>query len=253
MNGAPGAGAGRFAGRLAVVTGGASGIGAASARALAVGGARVIVADVDLARAEAVAGECGGVAHAVDVCDRAAVFGLFDALDAAPAVLVTCAGGAPRSPALDTDEATFARALQLNAGGFWRCAQEAARRAIAAGTPLAVVHVASSLHRGPAPGLAHFAAAKAASVTLVRCLAQELAPHRVRVNAVIPGPVETPMTTPVWDAAPGLRDALRSRIPLGRLGTGDDVARTVAWLASDDADWVTGSLVTVDGGLEVAA
>jgi len=253
VSAAPGTGTGRFAGRLAVVTGGASGIGAATARALSGEGARVVVADIDPGRAQAVAAECGGVAHSVDVCDRAAVSRLFAGLDAAPAVLVTCAGGAPRSPALETDEDTFARALQLNAGGFWRCAQEAARRAVAAGTPLAIVHVASSLHRGPAPGLAHFAAAKAASVTLVRCLAQELASHRVRVNAVIPGPVETPMTTPVWDAAPGLRDTLRSRIPLGRLGTAADVARAATWLASDDADWVTGSLITVDGGLEVAA
>ncbi len=253
MNEAPGAGAGRFAGRLAVVTGGASGIGAATARALAAEGARVVVADLDLERAQVVAAECGGSARHVDVCERELVTALFDSLEAAPAVLVTCAGGAPRSPALETDEATFTRSLQLNAGGFWRCAQEAARRAVAAGTPLAIVHVASSLHRGPAPGLAHFAAAKAASVTLVRCLAQELAARRVRVNAVIPGPVETPMTTPVWDAAPSLRDTLRGRIPLGRLGTAADVARAAAWLASDEADWVTGSLVTVDGGLEVAA
>ena len=245
--------AGRFAGRLAVVTGGASGIGAAVARELAAGGARVVIADLDLARAQSLAAELGGEARRVDVCERDQVVALFAGLPGAPDVLVTSAGGAPRSAALDTDEATFARTLQLNTGGFWRCAQEAARRAVAAGQPLAIVHVASSLHRGPAPGLAHFAAAKAASVTLVRCLAQELAPQRIRVNAVIPGPVETPMTTPVWDAMPGLRESLGARIPLGRIGTPADVARAVAWLASDEAEWVTGALLPVDGGLEVAA
>lgn len=247
---------GRFAGRLAVVTGGASGIGAAVVRELARGGAEVVVADLDAGRAAALAGELGAIAtvHArcVDVRERAAVESLFVGLPRAPGLLVTCAGGAPRSAALDTDEATFAATLQLNTAGFWRCAQVAARAARAVDAPLSIVHVASSLHRGPAPGLAHFAAAKAASVTLVRCLAQEWAVHRIRVNAVVPGPVETPMTTPVWDASPGLREGLRAGVPLGRLGEPDDVARAVAWLASDEAAWVTGTLLTVDGGLEVA-
>lgn len=245
---------GRFAGRLALVTGGASGIGAASAHELAAGGAQVVVADLDGARAAALAAQLGSAALArvVDVRERAAVESLFASLPRAPDVLVTCAGGAPRSAALDTDEATFEAALQLNAGGFWRCAQLAARAAIGAARPLAIVHVASSLHRGPAPGLAHFAAAKAASVTLVRCLAQEWASLRIRVNAVIPGPVETPMTTPVWDRSPGLREALVAAMPLGRLGTPPDVAHAVAWLASDEASWVTGTLLQVDGGLEVA-
>jgi NAD(P)-dependent dehydrogenase (short-subunit alcohol dehydrogenase family) len=250
--------AGRFAGRLAVVVGGASGIGAAAAREFALGGAQVVVADLDASRAAGWARELAavtpGVASAatVDVRERASVEALFAGLPRAADLLVTSAGGAPRSAALDTDEATFAAALQLNAGGFWRCAQVAARAAVAAARPLAIVHVASSLHRGPAPGLAHFAAAKAASVTLVRCLAQEWAAQAIRVNAVVPGPVETPMTTPVWDAAPGLREAIRATLPLGRLGQPPDVARAIAWLASDEASWVTGALLQVDGGLEVA-
>jgi len=243
---------GRFAGRLAVVTGGASGIGAAVVRELAAGGAQVVVADLDGARAAALAADTGASAHRLDVRDRAGVEALFAGLGRPADILVTCAGGAPRSRALDTDEATFAAALQLNTGGFWRCAQVAARAAIARHTALSVVHVASSLHRGPAPGLAHFAAAKAASVTLVRCLAQEWAADGVRVNAVVPGPVETPMTAPLWDRSPGLREALRARIPLGRIGEPVDVARAVAWLASDEAAWVTGIVMPVDGGLEVA-
>ncbi len=244
--------AGRFAGRLAVVTGGASGIGAAIVEELAAGGAEVTIADLSLAAAAALAARVDGRAVQVDVCERAAVAALFAGLGRAPDILVTCAGGAARSLALDTDEATFLASLQLNAGGFWRCAQEAARAAIGAGVPLAVVHVASSLHRGPAPGLAHFAAAKAASITLVRCLAQEWARDGVRVNAVVPGPVETPMTSPLWDANPGLRERLRTRIPLGRVGEPCDIARAVAWLASDEAAWVTGAVMPVDGGLEVA-
>jgi meso-butanediol dehydrogenase/(S,S)-butanediol dehydrogenase/diacetyl reductase len=244
--------AGRFAGRLAVVTGGASGIGAAVARELAAGGAAVVVADLDAARAAALAVAIGARAQPLDVCDRGQVDALFAGLGQAADILVTCAGGAGRSVALDTDEATFGASMQLNAGGFWRCAQVAARAAINAHRPLSIVHVASSLHRGPAPGLAHFAAAKAASVTLVRCLAQEWAADGVRVNAVVPGPVETPMTAPLWDRSPGVRETLRARIPLGRIGEPPDVARAVAWLASDEASWVTGAVLPVDGGLEVA-
>jgi NAD(P)-dependent dehydrogenase (short-subunit alcohol dehydrogenase family) len=230
-----------LAGRLAVVTGGASGIGGATAGRLTALGAEVVIGDI---KAE-------GPAR-LDVRERAQVSAFFAALPRAPDMLVTCAGGAKRAAALDVDEALLAESYQLNLGGFWRCAQEAARRAVAANTPLAVVHVASSLHRGPAPQLSHFAAAKAASVTMVRCLAQELAVHRIRVNAVVPGPIETPATTPRWDARPGHRDALRASLPLGRIGEPKDVVGAITWLLSDEADWVTGTVLTVDGGLDIA-
>lgn len=241
-----------FDGRLAVVTGGASGIGAQVARNLAARGAQVVIADLDESGAQTLAATIGAQALPVDVCERQQVAAMFSDLPEPPAVLVTCAGGAPRRAALDVDEALLQDTLQLNTGGFWRCAQEAARRAIDAGTGLAIVHVASSLYRGPAPELSHFAAAKAASVALVRCLAQELAGHRIRVNCVVPGPVETPMTTPVWDAAPGIREAIASRLPLGAIGEPTDVAPAITWLASDEAAWVTGAVLHVDGGLDVA-
>ena len=241
-----------FSGRLAVVTGGGSGIGAQVATLLAARGAEVIVADVNQGAARAIAKRIGATARAVDVRDRDQVADLFGSLERAPAVLVTCAGGASRQPALEVDEALFHDTFDLNAGGFWRCTQEAARRSIAAGTALSVVHLASSLHRGPAPELSHFSAAKAASVALVRCFAQELAGEKIRVNAVIPGPVETAATTPIWDARPGLREALAQKLPLARIGQPIDVAPAVLWLASDAAAWVTGAVLNVDGGLDVA-
>ena len=100
--------------------------------------------------------------------------------------------------------------------------------------------------------MSHFSAAKAASVTLVRCFAQELAGEKIRVNAVIPGPVETAATTPIWDGRPGLRQALAEKLPLARIGQPIDVAPAVVWLASDEAAWVTGAVLNVDGGLDVA-
>ena len=242
-----------FAGQLAVVTGGGSGIGAAIAQSLAGRGADVVVADRDESAASRVAEAIGGKAHQVDVTDRNQVRAMFTGLAQPPRVLVTCAGGARRTPALEVDEELFAETINLNAGGFWRCTQEAAQRCLEACTGLSVVHIASSLHRGPAPELSHFAAAKAASITLVRCLAQELAPYGVRVNGVIPGPVETPTTTPIWDAQPQLREALKNKLPLARIGDPVDIAPAVIWLASDEAAWVTGSILTVDGGLGVSA
>lgn len=243
---------GDFAGRLAVITGGASGIGAEVARILAQRGAEVVIADLDEDRATSLAATIDAQARPVDVRERSQVRKLFDSLDRPPAVLVTCAGGARRCEVLDVDDALFHDTLNLNAGGFWRCTQEAARCAMAHAAPLAVVHLASSLHRGPAPELSHFAAAKAASVALVRCLAQELAAHKIRVNGVIPGPVETPATAPIWDARPDIRAQLSQRLPLGRIGTPGDIAPAVAWLASDEARWVTGAVLSVDGGLDVA-
>jgi NAD(P)-dependent dehydrogenase (short-subunit alcohol dehydrogenase family) len=181
-----------FSGELAVVTSGASGLGAATARRLAELGTAVRIGDLT-----------GAGAEKLDVRDREAVKRFFESMPRAPDVLITCAGGAKRAAALDVNEALLAETLQLNLGGFWRCAQEAARRALAEKTHLAIVHVVSSLHRGSAPQLSHFAAANAASVTMVRCLAQEWAVHHIRVNAVVPGPLETPATTPLWDARPG--------------------------------------------------
>ena len=235
---------GAFAEKLAVVTGGASGIGAACAEHLRAQGATVVIGDIQVG-SESI--------EYLDVTNRESVVGFFGSLDRAPDILITCAGGAARADALDVDDAVMDAAMSLNFGGFWRCAQEAARRAVAAAQPLAIAHVGSSLHRGPAPDLSHFAAAKAASMTMVRCLAQELAPNDIRVNAVIPGPIETQATKPVWDAQPHIRAALRDALPLGSIGTPDDVVPAILFLASSDAAWTTGTILTIDGGLDVAS
>jgi len=238
--------------RLVVVTGGGSGIGATASLALADAGAEVIVADLDFNAATMVAARIGGTAIAVDVCDRASVISLFTSLARSPDALLTCAGGASRCPALDVDDELMFNSLHLNTGGFWRCAQEAARRSIADRRPLAIAHVASSLYAGPAPGLSHFAAAKGASISLVRCLAQEWAAHGIRVNAIIPGPIDTPATERVWGEHPEIRAAIEARMPTGRVGRTADLIPIINWLLHDSTEWVTGSLITVDGGWSVA-
>lgn len=237
---------------VALVVGGASGIGAAIARRLRAEGVPVVVADLDLAAATRLAAELGCDARPVDVTDPASVAALYDGLDPLPSLLVHSAGGATRHPAIEIDEATWAQSFQLNAGGFFRTAQQLARRLIAAGRPGSIVQIASALHEGPAPGLAHFAAAKAASVTLVRCFASEWAASGIRVNALTPGPIDTPMTRRAWQRRSAQEQAdYVARIPLGRLGDPDDVAQLAAFLLAEDARWITGSVFGLDGGLAV--
>lgn len=243
----------RFQDQIAVVTGGAAGIGAEIARRLVHEGARVWVADLNAEAAREAILTAGAEPRAVDVRSRADVRALIQELPRSPDVLITSAGGAARCPALEVDEALFMDTMSLNAGGFWRSAQEAAIRARREGTRLRVVHIASSLHRGPAPGLSHFAAAKAASLTLVRCMANELGRDGIRVNAVVPGPVQTTAAEAAWGEQPGLARRLRERLPLGVMGVPGDVAAAALWLASSEAEWVTGIAMSVDGGWDVSA
>lgn len=237
---------------VALVTGGANGIGRAVAIGLRERTSRVVVADTDrealvLLREHGVEGEC------VDATDRCALATLVDGLDVAPQLLVTCAGGAPRSKGLDIDAQLFCDTLSLNTCAYLWSAQAVARRLLRESWPGSFVHVASSLYQGPAPELAHFAAAKAASVTLVRCLADELAPHDIRVNAVLPGLVETQMTLPIFERRPEFHRAAVAATRRGRLGLPQDIAAAIIYLLSDEADWVTGTLLRVDGGLSVTS
>ncbi|MET7880601.1 SDR family oxidoreductase [Micromonospora profundi] len=244
MSSGPGAARAAVVTRVAVVTGGASGIGAAVVRRLARDGMHVVVADVDLDAAREVAAEVGGRAAHIDVTDSRAVEALF-ADGPNPDVLVCSAGGAPRSAALEIDDQTFGAVLDLNVGGFFRCARAAARRSIRLSRPLSIVHVGSSLAEGAATDLAHFGAAKAACASLVRTLAVEWASHGIRVNSVVPGLVRTPATAAVLASHEA---SLARDVPLGRVGEPDDVAGAVAYLVGADAGWVTGTAVTVDGG-----
>ena len=256
----------------AVVTGGASGIGAGAARRLARDGAAVVITDLARSRdgGELVVEEIrttGGTAefHALDVRDEAAVGALFERLaqDGTTAdVLVTSAGvdthpdAVARVPLAHLPVDHFDFVLDVNLLGTFSCAREFAIRAIDAGRPASIVTIASLAAKKPKGGV--YAVSKAAVWMLTRALALELGPHRIRVNSVAPGLIDTPMLRHRTALAGGAgetgdsveayyRDDL-SRLPLQRPGTIDEVAAVISFLASDEASYVTGAVLGPDGG-----
>jgi NAD(P)-dependent dehydrogenase (short-subunit alcohol dehydrogenase family) len=243
----------RFADRRALVTGGASGIGLAAARLLRAEGAAVALVD----RAPAVAAigaELGatGIRADVTVQDEveAAVGHAAGALGGPPDLLVAAAGVYPVQPALDLDAAGWDAVLAVNLRGAFLVARSVARRLD--GARGAIVTVASmAAERGDATEpAAHYAAGKAGVLGLTRQLAVEWAPA-IRVNAVSPGVIDTPMLRLMDDPASGAA-YVRERVPLRRLGDADEVARAIVFLLSDDASYITGAAVPVDGGVTVA-
>ena len=240
-----------LSGRLAVVTGATGGLGSACARALAGAGAGTALLARSAGPLEALAAEleaAGGRALAVpcDVTDPDAVAEAFAALDS-PDVLVTCAGGNRPQPFLDVTAEDLDWSWRLNVRGAFLCSQAAARRMVAAGRGGALVHVSSQMGHVGAELRTAYCAAKHAVEGLVRASAVELAPHGIRVNSVAPTFVETPMTRPFL-AEPRARAAIVERIPLGRLGTPEEVAAAVLFAASPASSLMTGASLVVDGG-----
>ena len=241
---------GRFAGRVVIVTGGASGIGAATARASAEG-ARIVVADVDRERGREVAGATAGVFEAVDVADAAAVRALVERTVAAHRridVLVSNAFATSLGPierfALDAWTRTLAVTLTAAFTGLQAVAP--IMRTQGGG---AVVNVASISGLGGDRGLAAYNAAKAGMINLTRTAALELAPAGIRVNAVCPGLIATPALARALGGAPEREERARAAVPVGRFGRREEVARAILFLASDDASYITGTTLVVDGGL----
>jgi len=252
-------------GRTALVTGGATGIGEAIARTFARAGAQVVIGDIDVEGAQRVADDIGARAVHLDVTDAdeaAAVIGSIDesgGLD----VLVNNAGTYFHvGSILDQTHESWRKAIDVNLVGVFNCCKPAATSMVASGKRGTIVNIASVDGVLPCMGTG-YDSAKAAVIHLSASLAVDLAPHGIRVNCVSPGVIQVPTLEkmrsgeigPLWPAEPSLSGLmgpiarLRSaNVPLGRHGTGEDIARAVLFLATEASSYVTGANLLVDGG-----
>lgn len=244
-------------GRRALVTGADSGIGQGIAYELAAHGAAVAVNHIgDGATAEAMAAEIergGGRAIAVqmDVSHEDDVVRAFgEAREAFGGVdlLVNNAGIEKPYELVDMPLEEFERVIGVNLTGSFLCAREAARMMLGDGVRGAIVNITSVHEQIPWKRYSHYCASKGGQKLFGQSIARELAPHGIRVVAVAPGAIETPINRDVL-ANPQVKAEVVDEISLGRWGTVDDVARVVAWVASDQAEYVVGSTIFVDGGM----
>lgn len=238
----------RFAGRSVLVTGGGSGIGAAVCRLFADEGAVVTVLDRDDRSAARVAEEIDGRAVLADVRDGDAMTrAVHEAAEAMGGLtdLINNAGSGTAKPLLDYSDKEWALLVGVNLTGVFNGIRAAGPIMLAAGSG-SIVNNASLTAVRPTRGEGPYSAAKAGVLALTQTAALELAPA-VRVNAVAPGMIHTPLTQIIVDDD-AWRTAAESGTPAGRLGTADEVAAVIAFLSSDDASYVTGQTIVVDGG-----
>jgi len=242
----------RLAGRVAAITGGALGIGRATARLFGAEGALVAVGDIDAAAAEAVAREVTGaggraIAVGVDVGDAGQAQAFVERVVADLGrldVMFANAGIAHSAPFLEHPEAQWQRVLRVNLTGVFLTCQAAARQMVRQGGGRIITTASINGFRG-VENLVGYNAAKAGVIELTRTMAVELAQHGITVNAIAPAQIDTRLTRGLPAEA---RRRRVERIPLGRFGEPEEVARAALFLASDDATYVTGHTLAVDGG-----
>ncbi|MFN8455142.1 MAG: 3-oxoacyl-ACP reductase family protein [Anaerolineae bacterium] len=245
----------RLQNKIAIVTGAASGNGRGIALRLAEEGAKITVADVSLAGAQetvALIEAAGGQALAVraDVSQKeqveamvAATVQHFGGVD----ILVNNAGVESLIPFLDLPEAEWDRILAVNLKGPFLCSQAAAREMVKGGQGGKIVNIASINSAVVLAGQAHYTSSKGGLLLLTKAMALDLAPYNINVNAVGPGVIETAMTANSL-SNPARKEMFLNRIPLKRIGQPRDIGNAVLFLASDEADYITGTILYVDGG-----
>ena len=236
--------------KVAFVTGAAQGMGLAIARRFVEEGARVVAADINLDSLREGLGELGDkvVPVVCNVADSASVaeavklaehqFGRLD-------ILVNNAGVGGLDSFLDTPDESWQRVIVVNLTGAFYCARESARLMVKGGAGGSIINLSStSALTGEGPN--HYCASKAGIMGLTRGIARELAGHGIRVNTLVPGPTDTPMMAGIPDDM--MADLLRA-VPLGRLCGTDEIARVATFLASEDASFITGQNIAVNGGM----
>ena len=241
-----------LSGKIAIVTGGGSGIGQATAVRLAAEGARVAVVDIDLEAAERVAAEIGpehSLAVQADVTSESEVidafagvrerFGRIDLLHNNAGI------EGPLTPLAETDVAQFDRLFSVNLRGAYLALREMLRIAAEQQSAAAIVNTSSGTGLHAVPGLSLYGATKAGLISLTRSAALEVAGEGVRVNAIVPGPVDTPL---LHRLGAEMVAEVTGMLPIGRLGQPEEIAALAAWLLSEESTFVTGGIYTVDGG-----
>ncbi len=243
----------RLEGKVAIVTGAGSGMGEAIAHTFANEGALVAVLDVDEANGGRVAGAIGARARFVrcDVTNKADIDAAVAATERAFGrldILINNAGVSHiNKPLLDIGEAEFERVFAVNVKGVFLFAQ-AAVPLMRRGGGGAIINIGSTAGLRPRPGLSAYNATKGAVHNLTKTLAVELAPDRIRVCAIAPVATDTPLLPTFLGAADGQREKFIATVPLGRLAQPQDIANVALFLASDEAAFLTGNIVEVDGG-----
>jgi NAD(P)-dependent dehydrogenase (short-subunit alcohol dehydrogenase family) len=240
----------RLEGKSAVVTGGASGIGAAISRRLAAEGARVTIADLNHEGAREVAGEIDAAAVELDVADAGAVERVFGELDGVD-ILVNNAGTDDFAFFTDITPERWKRLVAINLEGVFACTQAVLPAMQQAGYGR-IVNIASEAGRVGSKGSAVYSAAKGGVIAFTKAIARENGRYGVTANAIAPGPIETPLlmgALQFGEIGEKIVDTMRSATQLRRLGQPEEVAAAAAFLASDDSSYVTGETLGVSGGL----